>query len=102
MIGLRRIAGSRTDTLIGLEDQLLVGQHLILGVTPELAAHALMHPLGKRLCEPVRERLDHDAPVVVGLLDVRLDRLVLTDAGGDRESADEVLAAAVLRRDEVG
>jgi hypothetical protein len=57
---------------------------------------------GERFGQAVGQRLEQDrvVVVVVGLEagHVRID----ADAGGDRERADPVLLAAVLRRDEVG
>ena len=60
-----------------------------------------MHAFGQRLRQPVRERLEHDAAVVIVR---RLEsRHVFIDAEscGHREGPDVVGAAALRRRDEI-
>src|SRR5262245_17962457 len=47
VVGLRRIAGRRTDAALFLRDQLFVAQVFVGRLAPELAAHALMQPFGK-------------------------------------------------------
>ncbi len=80
-----------------------VGRQLLAGrVAPELAAHALVHALGEGLGQPVGQRLQHDAAVVVGRVDVAGERLGLADAGRDGEGADVVGEPALLGRDEIG
>ena len=66
-----------------------------------LAAHALVEVLRAGLGEAVRQRLQHDARVVVVRLLEALDVLLDADARGDGERADVVARAARLRRDEV-
>ncbi len=96
------IARRRTDAAILFVDQLIVGEPFLRRVAPELAAHALVHAFGERLREPIGQRLEHDARIVVvrllEALEVRLD----ADARSDGERADVVAPARVLRRDEVG
>ena len=70
VVGLGRIAGRRADAAIVLRDQLLAGELLLRRVAPQLAAHALVHALGEGLGQAVGQRLQHDAAVVVGLVDV--------------------------------
>ena len=60
-----------------------------------------MQRFGGRFREPIGERLQQDVVVVVmrclEALEMRFD----TDAGGDREGADVIHLARVLRRDEI-
>ena len=79
-----------------------VDQPLARRIAPQLAAHALVHALGEGLGQPVGQRLQHDAAVVVGLVDMARERLGLADAGRDGEGADVVGEPGLLGRDEVG
>ena len=102
VVRARGIARRRADAAISFADQLLVVEPFLGRVAPELAAHALVQAFGERLGQPVGERLEHDARIVVVLLlealHVRLD----ADARGDRECADVVAPRPdALRRDEV-
>ena len=100
VVGLGGVAGRRADAAVGLGDQLLGREGLVGRVAPELAADALVQPLGEGLGEAVGERLDQDRGiVVVRPLEALGDRHLL-DAGGDDEAADVVGRA--LGRDEVG
>ena len=102
VLGTGRIAGRRADAAIGLVDQRVVVERLVAAVAPEFLAHALVQALGEGFGESVGQRLQQDRVVIVVIgLEVR-DVRVDADACGDRERADPVLLAAVLRRDEVG
>ena len=81
VVGLGRIARCRADAAIFLRDQRRGRQLLARRVAPELAAHALVHALGEGLGQPVGQRLEHDAPVVVGRIDMAGERFGLADAG---------------------
>ncbi|CAM2147891.1 NAD-specific glutamate dehydrogenase [Paraburkholderia tropica] len=97
-----RIAGRRTDARVLLGDQRVVVERLARRIAPQVAAHACVHRLGERFRETVGERLEHDrAVVVVILLELRFLH-VHANARGDREHADVVGLARVLRSDEVG
>src|SRR5918993_5369162 len=63
VVGARRVAERRADAAVALLDQLLA-RRLRVGLVP-LAPRPQMEPLGERLGETVRERLDHDRAVVV-------------------------------------
>ena len=102
VVGLGRIAGRRADAAILLRDQLLARELLVRRIAPELAPHALVHALGEGFRQAVGQRLEHDAAVVVGLVDVARQRLGLADAGRDGEGADVVGEPGLLRRDEIG
>ena len=100
VVGLGRVAGGGADAAVGLGDQLLGREGLVGRVAPELAADALVQPLGEGLGEAVGERLDQDRGiVVVRPLEALGDRDLL-DAGGDDEAAD--IVGRALGRDEVG
>ena len=102
VIGLRRIAGRRADAAIFFGDQLAARERLVGRIGPEFPAHALMHALGERFCQTIRQRLGHDRRVVVvGVLEA-LGHRVLADAGGHRECADIVGKTAGARRDKIG
>ena len=102
VVGLGGIAGRRPDALIFLRDQFVDGEPFARDIAPELAANAFVHALGEGFGQPIAERLHHDAPIVVGLGDVALDRLFLADARRDGEAPDPVGHFRGLRRDEVG
>src|SRR3546814_10062184 len=68
--------------------------------TPELLAHAPVQVLGQGLGQAVGQRLEQDDVVVVVVGAEALDVFLDADPGGDRETADPVLPAAILRRDE--
>jgi hypothetical protein len=60
VVGLRGIAGRRSDAAIFLRDQIVGPERLIARVAPELLAHALVQALRECFGEAIRERLDHD------------------------------------------
>ncbi len=60
-----------------------------------------MHVLGKCLREPVRERLEHDASIVVRALEVFFQRLFFADSSCDSETANVVGNAALFRCNEI-
>ena len=102
MIGARGIAGGGPDPPVGLPDQLFVVEPFVRCIPPELAADALVKVLRERLGEPVRERLEEDARVVVV---PRLERggpLLGSEAGRDRERPHVVRDPALARGDVVG
>src|SRR3546814_6452951 len=101
----------RTDTLVPystlfravfLGNQGSVVERLVGIETPELPAHAPVQVLGQGLGQAVGQRLEQDDVVVVVVGAEALDVFLDADPGGDRETADPVLPAAILRRDEVG
>ena len=61
------------------------------GVAPQLASYALVHALGERLGQPVGQRLQKDARIVVEVAP-KLDMLVRWDrpAGGRVDPGDEI------------
>ena len=61
-----------------------------------------MQALGKRLGQPIRQRLDHDRVVIVVVGFIVGGQLVDPQARGDGEGADVVAAAAVERGDKIG
>ncbi len=98
----RRVAGSRADAAILFVDQRIVVERLVAGVAPELLAHAFVQALGERFGEAVGQGLEQDGVVVVMVGFEACDVLLDPDARRNRESAEPVLLAGVLRRDEVG
>ena len=81
------IAGRRSDALVSLGDEVVVGQRLVGRVAPELAPDPLVQALREGLREAVGERLGHDrAVVVVGGLELAHQRIDPV-ARGDRERA---------------
>src|ERR1700730_6573300 len=85
VIRARRVPGSRADATILLAHQLLVGERLGGGVTPQLAPPPLVEMLGRGFGQAIGQRLQHDARVVI--VGAREARQVLFDpyAGGDGE-----------------
>ena len=102
VVGLRRIAGRRTDAAVFFRDQIFGAQRLVRLVAPEFLAHALMQALGESFRQPVGQRLDQDGGVIVVRPFETLGDLVLADAGGHRKGADIVGNARFARRDEIG
>src|SRR5882672_5464828 len=102
VLGASRVSGRGAYATVFLADQLLVVELLGRGVTPELASHALVQPLGEGFRQPIRERLEQDRVVVIvrslEARDMRLD----AKPRGDRETADVVGDTARLGGDEVG
>ena len=90
VIGLRGIAGGRANALIFLGEEINRAQRLVLGITPELAAHALVHVLSESFGKPVRQRLDHDLRVVIVGARKALGNGFLADPRRDRKPADVV------------
>ena len=60
MVRAGRVARRRADALVLLADDRGIVEVLIWRVTPELAAHPFVQPLGERLGEAIGERLYHD------------------------------------------
>ena len=90
MIGLRGIAGCGADAGVLFQDELVGRKLFVRRITPEFAAHAGVHALGKGFGEPVRQRLGEDRGIVViGVLETVGDD-VLADARGNHEGADIV------------
>src|SRR5918997_5198925 len=87
VVGTGGIAVGRPDAAVALGDQLVIREAWALLVP--LAPCLLMEVLGERLCQTVRERLDHDRPVVVVLALVPARELVGA-VDRDGESADVV------------
>ena len=101
-LGAGGVAGRRADAVVPLLDQAHVVEPLVGRVAPELAADALVQPLGERLGEPVGEGFQQDRVVVVDVLAEGLDTVGRAEPGGDGERADVVLEAGGLRGHEVG
>src|SRR5690606_38466137 len=90
------------DAPIFFENQLVVGQVFVGGVSPELAPNAIVKHLGERLGQPVGQSLDHDLIVVVVLALELGDDLLDALAGRDGERAYIVGATRFARRDKIG
>ena len=61
-----------------------------------------MQMLGERLCQPVRQRLHHDAAVVVGGLEMLRQRRLFADPRRHCKRADVIGQPGFDRRDEIG
>ena len=78
MIRASRIARRRTDAAVLLADQRLIRKLLVGRIAPQGRADMLVQSLGEGLGEAVRQRLQQDVIVIVG---VRLEpREVRVDA----------------------
>ena len=91
VVGLGGIAGRRADAGIGLGDELLLAERLVLGIAPVFAPHPLMHALGKSFGEAVGQRLHEDRGIIVVRPLETLGDGDFLDAGRDDEAADIVL-----------
>src|SRR3569833_339456 len=87
----------RANATILFLDELLVGERLLPVVPPELAAHTLVEMLSAGPCQAIRQRLQHDARVVIMCLFESRHVLLDTNPSGDRERAKVVTHAAGLR-----
>ena len=82
--------------LIFLGDQIVVGERFIGRIAPELAAHALMHALGKGFGQTVGQRAQQDGGVIVLVGLEALDVFFFAEAGGDGKAADIIGAGRLL------
>src|SRR4249919_451331 len=97
MVRTGRIAGRRTNFVVALADQLLVGEMLVR-IGPQPIADMRMKHFGKAFGEPVGQGLEQYVIIIIhGLLEPLEVRL--QPVNPDRKSTDPVLA---VRIDEVG
>src|SRR5690606_21068626 len=102
MLGTRGITRGRTNSLVFLANELLVGEVFVSCITPKISADPRMQALGKAFRKTVGQCLEHNAGViVVGLLK---SLLVLFDAQAacDSKHANIVGYAGLARSDVVG
>jgi hypothetical protein len=102
VVGARGVAGRGANALILLADQARAIQRLVSRISPELAAHPLVHALGQGFGEAIGQGLQHDAAIVVVSGFELRDALIDADSGGHRKRTHVVGAAALQRRDEIG
>ena len=98
MVGTGRIAGGRADALIFFPDQVLVVQILFGPVAPQVLADMFVHAFGKGFGQPVGQRFQQDAVIVILVHLEALDMFLDAVAGGDGKAADPVIFGV----DEVG
>ena len=101
MVGLRRIARCRTNAAIGFCDECIIVEVFIRRITPELGAHALVHPFGKSLGQPVGQRLRHDRRIIVTGFFKTLGDVIFAMPRGDGKTAN-IISRAACRRHEIG
>jgi len=98
VVGAGRIAGGGADTLIFFPDQVLVVQFLVRGIAPQVPPHMRVHALGKGFRQPVGQRFQQDAVIVVLVHLEALDMFLDAMAGGNGKAADPV----IFTIDEIG
>src|SRR5690606_10678099 len=65
VLGAGGITRRRPDALVLFSDDVLVGQRLVGSITPQIAAYPRMQGLGEPFCQSVGDGLEHDAGVIV-------------------------------------
>ena len=90
MVGLRRIARCRTNTLIFLVNQRVIGQLFIGCITPKLGSDTLVHALGKGLSKSVRQCFRHDGAIIIARFFKAFGDIVFAMTGGHGKTANIV------------
>src|SRR5262245_24897740 len=101
MVGLSRVAGGRADAAVFFVDQVFIGEFLVAAEAPGAASFGVQ-VLGECLGQTIGEGFGHDRVVVVVLAVEVFGEFVAAEAGGDREGADVILAAAIGGGNEIG
>src|SRR5690606_8528636 len=96
------ITGSRAYPAIFFVDELAVGQGFAGLVAPELLAHPEVEVFGECFREPIGQRFENDAAVVVVICFEALYVLIDADSRRYRERADVIVDAAAGGCDEIG
>src|SRR5512138_1201550 len=101
VIGTCGIAWRRPNASILFLDELLVGEPLVRYVAPELATYTLVQTFRECFREPIRERFEHNARIIVVLAMETFEVLLDPEPRRDGERTDVIGTARALRRDEV-
>ena len=84
------ISGSRPDTGVFFLDQFVDTQIFLACVTPELAPYPQVQMFGEGFRQPVRQRLQQNAVVIIVLRFKGVDPLLLTDTGSHHKAANKI------------
>ena len=93
MVGLGRIARSRTNPAIGFVQQVRRSVIFLRRIGPKFTPYPFMHPLGKRFGKPVSQCFDHDRAVIIIGAGKALGNLVFRLAHRHHKSADIIRRA---------